>query len=849
MTDFSSASLRAQVEANLQQLQSEFRSGADVIHLQQRRSDFFDGVLAQWIAVFAAQNHAPLELACIAIGGYGRRELSPGSDLDVLWLTRDAAGEACAKRILYQLWDAGIQTTGVVRTVHACAELLRHGDIRSQASLLDARYIAGTSTLWRAWQQRAHRIVRAGRWQRRFVAQKVDEQHARRRRFGDTPFFLEPNLKEGEGGLRDWHLIWWIGLATGRVKALADCVARGWMRPSAWEEMASALAWLHRLRWGLHTLAGRKQDRLGFEEQEALAQWIPLDPCGAERNPAECIMRKYYESAAIIRDGCEALFWEWTQTTRHRLRHWLQTLGQSGPCVHTDNVLRIIPHRIRTRRDVTDVFTRVGAESRALDPRSRILLRHVEIPNDQTIAWHPFGRLGSAARMLEEMHRTYWLERFFPEFRPLRYLPQRDAYHCYTVDAHLIEAVRRCEWLLTAPGAEVPPGVEEARAHVAYPEDVLFATLFHDVGKGVGRPHAQVGARLIERAAARLGWDVGRTRVLQFLVRSHQLMTALAFTRDLHDDRLVEQFAETVGTVEQLSQLYLLTIADVLAVGPKVYTEWKRTLLATLFQRALTALRRGGHTDAAIAELRQQLQAATTQALRGEHQALLERWIEAMPERYLRSMTARDIAHHVGMWYEHGDYQVNFVDVIEGGILRLDMLAEDQPGLFAKLCGVLVAHGLNVVEAQAFTGSHGYVIDRFCCEMQGRVSAALRRQMLEELSDVVGARQSVEPLLARRRRGLLQRSVALAPSRVSIDNTISEEYTVVDLRTTDRLGLLYDIAKALYLQNYTLISAKIATIGGQVHDAFYIQDAEGGKVTDDMRIAALTTSLEAVVRG
>lgn len=850
------ADVRAQSDELAATLQQAFIAGADVLQLQQQRTEFFDRLIRQLVGdFFSAETDGVREsLACVAIGGYGRQELAPGSDLDLLFLSGDARGEACAKHLLYRLWDMGLQVTGVVRTMDSCAEQLRSGELRTQTALLDSRWIGGADSLWHGWQRVQQRVQRSRRWQRRFVQAKLDEQQLRRARCGATPFFLEPNVKEGEGGLRDWQTLWWIGCACGHVASPADFVQRGWMIATEWVELTTAVQWMHRIRWGLHALAGRKQDRLGFEEQEVLASTLQPVQAPHERSPAATLMRYYYASASTIRDHCEELLWRWQSEAPQRAVHHLrQRLSRRVWFRHGDS-LAVVPTRVHGVQDVVQIFAALAVTQCRLDPASRSALRRLERALSEsphgTLAWHPFASPDTTARVLREMQRTGWLERFFPEFRPLRCLAQRDAYHCYTVDTHLIEAVAQCASILAAPANELPPGLVQARARIPHPDDLLFATFYHDVGKGVGRSHAHTGARLIERAAGRWNWDPQRIGTMQFLVRAHQLMSSLAFTRDLHDERLIEQFAETVETTEQLAQLYLLTVADLRAVGPTVYTEWKRSLLDDLYTRAEACLTRGGRTTAAIAELRERMVREVEQAHVPDYcRAMCAHWIDAMPERYLRTTTPREIGQHIELWYSHGERPVSFTAVMESQTtIRFDFLAADQPGLFAKLCGVLAAHGYNIHEAQVCTGSHGYVIDRFRCAARGGLTARAQRDMLRELADVVGAHHSVETLLARRRGGLLRRrSRVPVDPQIAVDTAISEEYTVLDIRTTDRLGLLYDMANALYLQGFDIMTAKIATTGGQVHDAFYVQDAEGGKVTDAARLAELTAALRQVL--
>jgi [protein-PII] uridylyltransferase len=404
---------------------------------------------------------------------------------------------------------------------------------------------------------------------------------------------------------------------------------------------------------------------------------------------------------------------------------------------------------------------------------------------------------------------------------------------------------------MTAPADELPPGVAEVRTHIADAAPLLLSTMYHDVGKGVGRPHAQTGVPLVVRAAERLAFSDHAVQHMQFFVRSHQVMTQLAFSRDLHDERLIQQFAETVETTERLAQLYLLTIADIQAVGPNVYTEWKGALLRELYDRTRSYLEAGDHTEAAIAELRAQLIRDVVAAVSDADMSLLvEGWVTSMPERYLRQMSVQDITSHTETWYRFGERPVGFYHraVHEG--IAVDVLAKDQPGLFAKICGVLTAHGLNIVDVQAFTGLHGYVVDRFrCAGRHGSTAAPHWDRVQNDLSDVMHGFRTIDDVLQQRPKKILHPvATHLAQtSSVVVDNSVSEEYTVIDLHTQDRLGLLYDITKALYDNGCDIMTAKVMTVGPRVHDAFYIRNTAAGKITADDRIQALQEELQKIV--
>jgi [protein-PII] uridylyltransferase len=842
--DLTPAGIRQEIADHRSHQESQWHDGLRGSQLERENSDFFDD-LARRICADVAHSlpEASPWMGC-ALGGYGRRALAPGSDLDLLFFSQAPLEEGSgiheiARQVLYRLWDSQVDVTAVVRSCAECRAQLASGDVRSQTALLDVRHIVGSRDVWECWQARARSVCRGRRWQKRFVPAKWRELERRRQQCGASPFFLEPNVKDGEGGLRDWQTLWWIGRALQHIGATEDLAKRGWVTAPEWTRLRQAVEMLTDIRWGLHTLAGRKQDRLGFVQQEQLAQ---------ERTSVEGLMRDYYQSAAVIRDSCDWLVARWRGSPRWDWRRvWCQRATQRQWYRRARHVI-MLPERCQTVAQAEQFWHGVVTSEIALSAESRHHLWRIAATLSSTsqAAEMPqcFTSPRSVTRFLRELHRTNWLEYFFPEFRPLRFRAQRDAYHCFTIDTHLIEAVDQCAQLLTADAPSCAPEVVHARTMLPDAEALLVASLYHDAGKGVGRPHAQTGVGLVQAAAQRYGWGTQRIALVKFLVRSHQIMTQLAFTRDCHDPDLIEQFAESVGSVERLAALYLLTLSDLKAVGPNVYTSWKGALLADLYRQTVQAMA----GDIAVGTQRLRTDTLITEVQEAtatpDVAALVPRWLEGMPSRYHTHMSPPEIARHVQLWFAFGDRSIGVLHACAEtrGTVTVDFLASNVSGLFAKLCGVLASHQMNIVAAQTYTGRHGFVIDRFICQPSSHYGLQDVWSRLErDAHEVVQGYRRLEPLLDRRRGGVLasEGRIAVTP-RVRVDNAISEEFTVVDVEAGDRLGLLYEISTTFFAEQCDIMSAKVTTVGHRVHDAFYIQDADGGKILDPQRLEHIT---------
>lgn len=710
-------------------------------------------------------------VALVAVGGYGRRELCPQSDVDVLLVHRGGADVAAiANRIWYPLWDSGIQLGHAVRTPRE-ALALAVSDLDTATALLDSRRIAGDPTI-------AEAVVQGARhdWRKRGpglidkLAKRVESRHARA---GEVSFLLEPDLKEGRGGLRDAHCLSWIaaaGVTVDRRPGLDE----------AYELLLSA-------RVELHKRAGRATDRLVLQEQDAVAAALGLDD-------ADALMARV---AAAGRTIAFALDQAWRRARPPRRRVRAQRRRALGPGLE----LRDGEVALSADADLADPALVLRVAAAAAESGTTIAPEALQALAERAPGlgdpWPEAARnalvellaAGDAAiGVIEALDQHGLLVRVLPEWEPVRHRPQRNAYHRYTVDRHLCEAAAAAAAL---------------RREVARPDLLVVGAWLHDIGKGYPGDHTEQGVVIVDRVARRMGFDGGDVIKLVDMVRHHLLLPDVATRRDLDDPATIRLVAEKVGDLATLELLDSLTEADSLATGPSAWSPWKAELVRELVVRVAQVLAGGSAQSAA-----------------------------ALPTaEHTEMMAARRLAIS-----RTGD--------------ELTVVAPDRPGLFARVAGTLALHGLDIVSAAAASTDDGMAVEVF------RVVPALEREpdwsrLEDDLKRALAGRLALEARLDERVRAYGKPSPSAprpAEARVLWDNAASEAATVVEVRASDGIGVLYRITKALADCDLDVRSAKVQTLGHEVVDTFYVRDREGNKIEEPGYLAELQRALLAALQ-
>lgn len=796
----------------------------------------------------------------VALGGYGRRELAPYSDIDLMFLFEAEAGEAAtalSKEVLHHLWDLGFQVGHSVRTIRDCLDLAPT-DLAIKTSMMEARFLAGSAELFQQFQRRyVSRVVNRG--VTAFIEQKMAERRREYEKFGETVYLLEPNVKKSKGGLRDLHGLQWIGMVKYQAPTIQELKDRGLLARQDYAALIDAREFLWRVRALLHVHAGMAQEILSFDEQVWLAAHL-----GFEDRPhllaVEQFMQQYYrhtmglhEISVRFIDRCRGMsVWE-------RIAKLWPTPKVDGYYVINGGELTV-PPELRTRvlsnpELLLRLFELASAKRVKIDAGLLDDIHlHIDSVTDEAFRQPAVSRIflrllcgpGAIAATLEAMHRAHVLEKIIPVFSTVRGLMQFNQYHKYTVDEHSLLAVAKCEAL----------GEESSILGDVYREirrkDLLhLAVLLHDLGKGREEDHSEVGRSIAEDTAGRLGLDEQETRTLTFLVHRHLLMAHTAFRRDPYDDKVLLPFAREVGTPEVLRKLLALTAADIAAVGPGVLTKWKESLLIELFLRTLPQV----SGDRETANGAQQLEQVAKDLLAEKALTALDVdpvWIEAQlkqfPLRYLLGASPNRIAVHLAAvkTLKPGDVRVesHFNDALGTAEYTVITFNDVTPGLFSKIAGVMAAKGLQILDAQIMTRPDGIVVDTFHVadpDYRGAPPADRALSVAETITRMLKGLDPVDDLVAKSARLGSTRHLPAnrQPTEVHIDNETSDASTIIDVFADDRQGLLYVITHAMFQLGLSVHASRISTRLDQVADVFYVTDQTGQKIEDPARLQAI----------
>ncbi len=860
----SGVGVRAYIDLGRQRLLESHRSGASGADVVRAHGVMIDCLLQRLFEMAEGDHGAASKGRCavVAQGGYGRGELSPYSDIDILFLYgRRAAAhvEYITRKILYPLWDAGLTVGHAARTVTECARHARRDHV-VQTALVDARHVCGDVRLYRDLERVVWRQLNGGAADR-FVETKISEHGQRHQRHGESVFLLEPDIKEGQGGLRDIHTAMWIARAKCGAVELQDLPGAGLLKPGDAAVLEGGRDFLWRTRNELHFLAGRHQDRLTFESQEQAAQGLGFDK--AERlSEVETFMRSYYLHAEELNRLSSLIIHRAVDHGPSRRRRTPpgrelrpgvriagRTLavapGNSGPEELIGLFADLQRYRLTLGQDSREIVrARVGATEGSLSDSAAANRRFLDVLRGSDWIYET----------LLEMHRTGVLDALIPEFGRVRCMALHDLYHIYTVDQHLMRAVREFERLRSGEFEDSLPRLSRLVQEVERPEILILGILFHDIGKGKGGGHSELGRVMALDVAARMGLNVDEQELLSFLVLHHLLLTGTAFRRDIRDEKTVMDLADTMGTAENLKCLYVLTYSDVKAVGPDVWNNWKGALLEELFHRTLNVLeeREKGESARPDRDLKvQRIQDRLMVRLGADHPAeeVQMEFIDAMPRRYFLTTPEEAMPFHYRLLRRLRDEP--FLAAVfhhpEHGHSEVAICAHDQPGLFASIAGVFAAMEMNVLSARISTRRDGLILDVFRISHQGKAEVVMDPgkwpRMELALSRVLEGKADVAELVGRSRPSYLQRPAVKAPAHVRWDNAASDDFTVIEVYTEDRPGVLFTITYWLSKLDYSIHLAKISTDVDQVADVFYVADADGRKILDEGRLQALGEAL------
>jgi [protein-PII] uridylyltransferase len=822
---------------------------------------------ARWLAPAQPGQSLP---TIVAVGGYGRGMLAPFSDIDLLFLLPDKPPpgvERVVESLLYVLWDLKQKVGHATRTVDECLKQAR-ADMTIRTTLIEARFIVGDKGLFETLQKRFDAEIVA-KTAPEFVAAKLAEREARVRRAGASRYLVEPNVKEGKGGLRDLNTLFWISKYVYRVRNAHELVAAGLFSPREFALFRRCEEFLWSVRCRLHFLAGRAEERLSFDVQRPIARQLGYST-RAGLIDVERFMKHYFLIAKDVGDltaiVCAAL--EERQTKRTpafgrlvgRLRRRTRAIADaedfkvdndrvnviSDDAFERDpvNLIRLfwiadrsnLPIHPNATRLVTQSLKRIDARLREDQEANRLFLDILTSRNAPEIA-------------LRRMNEAGVLGRFIPDFGRVVGMMQFSMYHHYTVDEHLIRAVGELSGVEAGRLAEDLPLATKIMPQIAHRTELYLATFLHDIAKGRGVDHSLAGAEVARKLGPRLGLSPANTDRVAWLIEQHLVMSNMAQGRDLLDPRTAEALSAIVQTQERLKMLLTLTVADIRAVGPGVWNGWKGQLLRTLYWETEVVLG-GGHS---VIDRKGRVKAAQETLRRSlpgwsdpEFDAYAQRHY---PAYWLKVEPARQIAHAKllhAMAAETRSLATEVTTDAFHGVTAVTVVAPDHPRLLTGIAGACAAAGGNIVDAQIFTTTDGLALDTiFVSRAFERDEDELRRgqRIAANIEKTLRGEVRLSEMASPRQPRDVRRGAFAIEPEVTVDNNLSRRYTVVEVSGLDRPGLLRDLTATLSSLNLNIGSAHIVTFGEKAVDSFYISDLTGQKINAPARQAAIKRRL------
>lgn len=833
--------------------------------------EVYDDILLQLTNRFLEPWQGQIALA--AQGGYGRKDMSPYSDIDMLFLRPDDAPEGIyrgIKEILYLLWDAKVEVGHSVRTIPECCEEAGK-DLAVLTSLMDARQIWGHSKIFRRLQSAIETLLDES--DTLGLYHSVEEELRKAVSAStSTLYLLQPNVKEGQGGLRQMQLTLWLSKMIFGATDLNDLPFLGVCQRKAIEEVKDGLQFLSEVRTRVHLAAGRRDDLLTFEAQFALAEAMGFGDT-PERRGVERFMREYYRHTSTmdffsrrVRDRVRLSLSppEGSEIKRLKLDNWYY-IGAGG-------INRFELEKMQGEpRLLLLAFRHIADTGCDLDIRLADKIRQLLRSMDSRWTEDPVvnamfleilrTRSGFVSKALNAMMKTAFLEWFIPEFQGVRFLRQHDAYHMYTVDLHTIRVLANIDSFHDDKGEPGDRLLRTIFAKLPKPEVLYLAGFFHDIGKGRGAGHEIRGEEIARTVLNRLPLSEEDVEDVCFLIRNHLAMTHLALRKDLHDESMLLRFAENVVHHLRLDMLVLLTHADLRAVGPTAYNSWKGHLIEELYYRTLDIIEGGDSDGEDLGDWLKQIQAVVKQIVpeseRGER---LDNYLAGAPSRYLLDFYPGIIVEHyldLQSYLKNAnktclgpeDMIVRKVDNRRPGYSAITLIVKDIPGLFFKIAGTLAANRINILSAWSHSIQPDIAVATFHVNdiPEGALNDPEKWDSFrEDMGKILSGELDVHELVATRRR---TRAAFKTPApirsgaKVEVDNAASDRATIVEVHSDDRPGLLYDITRKLSAMGLNIVLTKITTEANRAADIFYVVNSEDKKIVDFDRLDEIREEL------
>mgnify|MGYP000150034932 FL=1 len=812
-------------------------------------------------------SHNPTEaekLSIISVGGYGRREMAPFSDVDLLFLTpykMTPWSENVIETVLYLLWDLKLKVGHSSRSIKDCLRLGSE-DYTIRTAMLEHRFVCGDINLASQLNEKLWKNLFSGT-AKDFISAKLKERENRHEKHGQR-YMVEPNVKEGKGGLRDLQSLYWIAKYVYQTQNISDLVDLNVFRSDEYLQFEQAEEFLWAVRCQMHHLADRAIEQLSFDLQVEVASAMGYHDSRDQR-AVEIFMQDYFRHATRVGD-LTRIFLTSLEAVHAKDEPLLERIFKRKPKIDNDYI--VIHNRLAIKSEkefltnpinLLKLFSEALRTGLLIHPNAmRLVSANLAMVNNEfrasTEAQQIFLELllkhGNPERALRRMNELGFLAKFIPEFEPIVAMMQFNMYHSYTVDEHTIQCLKTLAQIEKSELVEELPIASSILKDGVNRKVIYIALLLHDIGKGRSDDHSILGAKIAKQVSPRLGLNKQETETVEWLVRYHLLMSDMAQKRDISDPRTVRDFAKAVQSVKRLNLLTVLTVCDIRSVGPDTWNNWKATLIRQLYaetkailEQGAEALNRENRMTEAKKALREKLSEWDNKDIKietGRHYPPYWQGFQVDAQfafaKLLRNLGADEI-------------KIELTPDTDRDATRICFALSDHPGIFSRLAGALALVGANVVDARSYTSKDGFATAAFWIQdgdgspyNQARFSR-LRRMIEKTLSGEVITREAIKE-----RDKFKKREKAFkVPTSITFDNEGSEIYTIIEVDTRDRPGLLFDLTRTLANMNVYIASAVIATYGEQVVDSFYVKDMFGLKFYSESKQKKLEQNLRQAI--
>jgi [protein-PII] uridylyltransferase len=879
--DGSSSDVRLKVLTHLKEISAQGRKRAEELLIEDgsgadcaaRLSHLQDEIIRciydfAMVHVLRASNLSQGErMSVVAVGGYGRGTLAPGSDIDLLFLLPyklTALGESLVEYILYMLWDMGFKVGHATRTLEECIRLSRD-DMTIRTAILEARFLWGNTDLFDEMLARFNKEI-VSSTAREFIEAKLSERDERHRKSGESRYLVEPNVKDGKGGQRDIHTLFWISKYFYQVRTWRELRAAKVFSKTEFQKFSKAHDFLWAVRCHLHFATGRATERLSFDLQPMLAERLGYLPHPGQ-SAVERFMKHYFLVAKDVGDLtrilCSTLEEEQAKSVQgvtgifRSLTRRPKKIKGTDQFVAVNNRIKPVDDDVFKREPVNIIkMFRLAEENEFLfhPDAMQLVSRSLKLVN-KTLRTTPEANADFLAcltsrktpeRTLRKMNESGVLGKFIPDFGKIVSMMQFNMYHHYTVDEHLLRSIGILSEIEQGDVGEQHPLANELMANSQNRVVLYVALLLHDVAKGRPEDHSIAGAKVARKVCPRLGLSKAQTEFVAWLIEQHLLMSNTAQSRDLNDPRTISDFASVMQSMDRMKALLVLTVCDIKAVGPDVWNGWKGQLLRTLYYETEPRLT-GGFTSIPRKE--------RIAEVRGELEAFLEDWpakerkrcIGLMYDNYLMTVPREDQKRHLEFIRDSDKAGRSVATTIATrefeAVTEITLLAPDHPRLLSTITGCCTAAEANIVDAQVFTTKDGRALDSIFINRAFENETDELERIGETIEDVLSGKLRLKDLFANQPKPSGRKKAFKVEPSVTINNTASDKFTVLEIEGLDRPGVLSKIADAMADLSLDIASAHIATFGEKFIDTFYVTDLVGHKIESAQKLSAIKRKL------